>query len=290
MPAGWAAFAVGVFFVRLGGLLGALAGLPLFALGSKYLILARRVKVLTQRTTVADDRPPVVYLRSFEADARGRVVEANQTRAITLEQQIALTFEEFGPVIALHNPGESLPDLGATRIAGGVDWKAKVLELLGRAQMAVVLIGSTPGLLWEMKAVISTVSPERLVLLIRGRRQRSYDVSAAELNKLLPRPLPPYPTAAFRFWPGLNVIVHFDSDWTPHVERLKAPLRAMRFDTPLCPALKVSLQPVLRRLSLDYVPPSTTVTGVVAFPMVILASVLFMWTLLYLLLEWAFRS
>jgi len=286
-PVGFTCFALAILSIRvMGGALGALIGLPFFWLGGKYLILAKRARTLTDRAHVNDTRSPVVYLRSFDADPRTREIQPHQTRVFTLGEQFAMVFEEFGPFVALHNPGESLPEAGAARVTGGADWKGVVLGLLKRAQMVVVLAGSTPNLLWEMKAIVSSVSPERIVILFRGRTHRAYDVCAAALNPILPKPLPPYPAGRFRWlWPGLNVIAHFDGDWTPHVEQIRTPYSAFRFDLPLYPALKVALRPVLQRLSLRYEPPAWTLTGTIGLPLAMITTLLGSSLIVYVALQ-----
>jgi len=98
-----------------------------------------------------DDRPPVLLLRSFRID------EANADQAIPGD--IPITFEEFivspltgyGPVIAIGRPTEELPPLGAHREYVAVDWQGRVNELLGLAQIIVVILDNTPGLQWELE-------------------------------------------------------------------------------------------------------------------------------------------
>jgi TM2 domain-containing membrane protein YozV len=124
-----------------------------------------------------DPRPPVLYLRSFADDRnalmgeqsflerRGAVIAA----PVTPEQEMADILDSIGPVVAIGKPGEPLPELGAARLYVTDDqWQAKVQDLMRRASLVVVRLGSSPGLLWEIEQALAHLPRQRLVLAVLG--------------------------------------------------------------------------------------------------------------------------
>jgi hypothetical protein len=167
-------------------------------------------------------RPPILYLRSFELDAR--LSDHRLTLRDLLFLQAAPTAEEIlakelrrcGPVIALGRPGERLPELGAARFYV-VDerWRDKVAEVARVSQLVVAATGTTQSLAWELSYLIANLPPERLVLwahphLLRLKaadREAEWRRFLAALGSLFPKPLPERLGAA-RF-------IHFDSAFNP---------------------------------------------------------------------------
>jgi hypothetical protein len=72
------------------------------------------------------------------------------------EQELAFILNRIGPVIAIGKPGESLPELGAARMYVEHDaWQRTVLEKLDQSALAIVRVGASPGVLWELDQVMS---------------------------------------------------------------------------------------------------------------------------------------
>src|SRR5262249_32101397 len=97
----------------------------------------------------ADERAPIVLLRSFQDDEKSvkrrsvlaRLLFWGFGRHIRLEQAIAGELSRFGPFVAIGEPGERLPDLGAARAYFSDDeWQAAVLDWIGRARTIVVIV------------------------------------------------------------------------------------------------------------------------------------------------------
>jgi hypothetical protein len=64
----------------------------------------------------------------------------------TEEEQFARVFNRIGPFIAIGDPREALPDLGAVRLyVGNEAWKEKVEALLAHARLVVVRLSATEG-------------------------------------------------------------------------------------------------------------------------------------------------
>lgn len=126
-----------------------------------------------------DPRAPVVYLRAFTDDGQMVVPYFNWRQrlfgraisSLTLtsaEQELAFILHRIGPVIAIGNPGEKLPQLGAARMYVEHDrWQQTVLEKLDQAALALVRVGKSPGVLWELEQVLSRPR-SKLLLLILG--------------------------------------------------------------------------------------------------------------------------
>ncbi|MEZ5293856.1 MAG: TM2 domain-containing protein [Vicinamibacterales bacterium] len=136
----------------------------------------------------ADARAPVVYLRSFQDD--GEMVVRGATplpawmnaivsagSAMSIEQELAAILRRLGPVVAIGRPGEPVPDLGAARFYVPHDrWQAAVLDLLDRAALVVVRIGTSEGVRWEIDQVLERVAREKVLFVLLGSGR---DVAAA---------------------------------------------------------------------------------------------------------------
>lgn len=146
--------------------------------GFKFLRTGWKYDVMTaEQLLAADRRPPVVYLRSFEADSEIVVRSAGfWNRAVTVifdymmmfspEQELAEVLNRVGPVIAIGKPGEPLPELGAARLyVSDTDWKARVTDMIARSRLVVIRTGSTPNLQWEIEQTMARV-PRRQILFV----------------------------------------------------------------------------------------------------------------------------
>ncbi|HYK13092.1 MAG TPA: TM2 domain-containing protein, partial [Burkholderiales bacterium] len=162
----WIAFASLVAF-----LVSAHVGFRLLRTGWKYDVVS------AEQLLATDPRPPVVYLRSFEADSEIVVRPPGfWNRAVTVifdymmmfspEQELEEVLNRVGPVIAIGKPGEPLPELGAARLyVSDADWKAKVTDMIARSRLVVIRTGSTPNLQWEIEQTMAQV-PRRQILFV----------------------------------------------------------------------------------------------------------------------------
>ncbi len=164
----------------------------------------------------SDRRPPILLLRSFADDEL--IVKGNDT-PISLLPQVRTSFEEVlaqelskqGPLIAIGRPGEKLPPPGAGRCYLAHDeWQSEVSEYLRECQRVVVILGTTPGLAWEIRQLQEMNVPEKVILLLPPTGDSLPRWEAA--RDLFPGGLPP-----FR---GDEIAVTFDAAWGPRVERL----------------------------------------------------------------------
>jgi TM2 domain-containing membrane protein YozV len=169
-------------------------GIVLFRTGWKYDALS------ADEARARDSRPPVVYLRSFRQDdevtliAGGRIARAMQPLVQLVyplaiaganpEQELALMLHRVGPVIAIGQPGESLPDLGAARMYVGDDrWRATVDDLIKQSAIVLVRAGTTPNLWWEIEEAMKLVPRQRVVIVSLLDRDGSAEFDRAFVER-----------------------------------------------------------------------------------------------------------
>jgi len=113
-----------------------------------------------------DDKPDVFYLRSFLTDPSSTTKQL-MSGLTTDEEQLAVVLRPFGDLIAMGQPGESLPLPGATRAyASNAEWQSVVLDRMRSSALVIIRAGAGPSLLWEFGQAFRHVSPERLLILV----------------------------------------------------------------------------------------------------------------------------
>jgi hypothetical protein len=161
-----------------------------------------------------DNRPPILYLRSFRSDifdAWRRNLQAifmskNEPGATT-EEKVTEALGALGPVVALGRPGEKLPELGAARMyAADEEWQNTVRRMLDRCQLVLIRAGRSPGLRWELKEIVDTVNPRQVILFFPGKR--SFRKFRKWADHIFPVSLP-------GVWP--NDLMGFDDHWRPDI-------------------------------------------------------------------------
>jgi hypothetical protein len=214
-----------VLLVGVGGAAAGLAGGLTITAIAFFVTLGRRMKARdAERVLERDPRPPVVYLRPFESDRAPAVaspwLSRRRTRlfrsyfANTYEQRLARALRDVGPFVAVGDPTERLPQLGAARVyADDAEWRETVAGLTARATVIVLHVGESDGLVWEFQHVVGVGKPERVILglpLETGpKRHERYDTFRRKFGDLFPRGLP----EAI----GESQFVFFESDWTPRL-------------------------------------------------------------------------
>lgn len=172
------AFSIVISENRLGELLGTILVIP--ALAFCYLIdrLGLRIGAYSvDRFLARDNRPHLLYLRSFDEDRlkivagltrRGIVHRLSPLRRVNFEEILVRCLSRFGPVIAISPPGQVLPKLGAAKVSlSNETWQSQVQHWTNNA-LAVVMSATPsdvrPGLAWEIDHVAQTI-PNRLMLV-----------------------------------------------------------------------------------------------------------------------------
>lgn len=137
---------------------------------SKHLIgnLYKFAKSLSRRDhkeeLLDDNRPPVLFLRSFRLD-RVRITPPDMQDAsiplseksflkwgdVTFEEEICDILNFIGPVDAIGKPAEFAPPLGAKRIyIPNESWQKKVIEFMKSAAAVVIIPDVSEGVEWEL--------------------------------------------------------------------------------------------------------------------------------------------
>lgn len=214
--------------------LAARYGVATFRSGWKYDARA------AEEALAMDPRPPVLYLRSFEADPQMLVTGGgflsraaallSYAASVSPEQELAFILDRIGPVVAIGKPGERLPELGAARRYVGDDqWRDVVLGLMRDAALVVIRAGNTGNLWWEIEQALTRCPRGRVIIVALGRAgsfpafeqrfaevvgdpARRADVRSSRADALL-RFMSPYSQSAGR-------IIYFDRRGMPLEEAL----------------------------------------------------------------------
>jgi hypothetical protein len=150
-----------------------LLSLPVFALtyGFGRRISQPEAGQLLER----DRRSPIVFLRSFRDDRAAvrtklwtkRLLYFGFGGKVRLEEVIADDIGRFGPFVAIGQPGENLPLLGASRAyVKDLAWKDEVLGWLDQTRLIILIGGTTQGVLWELQRIVEAGHARRLLILL----------------------------------------------------------------------------------------------------------------------------
>ena len=166
--------------------------IPVSMLFAYLRVRRRRLRSQGAEDVLADDRrPPVVWLRPFELDgdklrmylrwswrSGGAYLSPERglnygMRSPTYEEHLIRGLADVAPVVALGDPLETLPRLGAARLyADDASWQPTVAGLLEHDGTIILHIGDSPRLLWEARQVVALDQPERLILSLPRHGER----------------------------------------------------------------------------------------------------------------------
>jgi hypothetical protein len=126
----------------------------------------RHLQASADELRATDPRPPVLYLRSFEADD---VMAASKGLGNSAEESLVAALDAIGPVVALGEPGEKLPPLGAARAYSTDDrWQLHISDWAAEASQVVLLAGHTDNFWWEVRHLVASGSLGKAVFLLPG--------------------------------------------------------------------------------------------------------------------------
>ncbi|ANP47541.1 formylglycine-generating enzyme family protein [Candidatus Viadribacter manganicus] len=140
--------------------------------------LAARVK--------ADERPPTLFLRSFQDDqvglprthllARGFAGELGTRR---IDHILVEEFSRYAPVVALGKPGEKSLPFGAARVySEHENWQATVHELAAKSNYIVLIADPSPGVAWEIENMLTGPYRDKVLLICAPRHGDLREVEA----------------------------------------------------------------------------------------------------------------
>ncbi|MEU6225485.1 hypothetical protein [Streptomyces sp. NPDC047042] len=213
----------------------------------------RRHSVPVLRTMAdAKHSPYVLYLRPFTSDVMGATMphafsrfqrvggSLVNTSTRTVEEQISRSFGSLARVIAVGQPDETLPLLGAARLYLPLnDWQPTVASLIDDARLVLLAAGTSEGTLWELRQCLRRRAPQTLLISIYtdeseydAFREKAEAIFRQEADCLrrgsdadqCPPRLPAYPPLSnpqrVKWLPTPRGYIRFDTDWTPHLIRL----------------------------------------------------------------------
>jgi hypothetical protein len=163
-----------------------------------------------QKTLVHQDRsaapaevdlgtdPFVLYLRSFVRDEDDYQLNSGFDLSLTPDDpEITLdkAFAGVMPVLAVGQPGETLPPLGAHRLYYDDDeWQEAVSLMIEHASLIVLRPGPSRAILWEVEHIVSMGHLQKLVLYapVNSHTAREdYEEFRGKVSPFIPQALPP---------------------------------------------------------------------------------------------------
>ncbi|MBL8739647.1 MAG: hypothetical protein JNK04_01095 [Myxococcales bacterium] len=162
-----------------------------------------RAVVRADEARARDPRPPVLYLRSFEAEdqpAADLGAFGELTDATSVEDAMLPKLGRLGPLVALENLVQ--PTVPATYSRETVDpkqWRKTVRRRATEARTIIVLLSSSAGLRWELAMLVRRNVLAKTVLVFppggaaeRGALWQTFVAAAATVDpKWADVPLPP---------------------------------------------------------------------------------------------------
>ncbi|SEF98838.1 hypothetical protein SAMN02982929_01185 [Saccharopolyspora kobensis] len=201
----------------------------------------------------------------------------------THEEFLMRQFRGLGRVVAIGQPGERLPALGAERGYLPVDnWQEAVSGLIRGAHAVIISAVPGSGTMWEFTEALHATAPTRLLLLVyddelyhafrEGAGQEHARRSSAEPGIDWP-PLPQLPdippaahTKGLRWDFPLRGILSFDHRWRPRFTRFPPAVPRLRHVWTIRRLVRRALKPVTDPISQLPPAPSPRSTADPGFP------------------------
>ncbi len=126
----------------------------------------RRMRALPAEQLLLHVGAPVLLLRSFNDDD---LVDPTFTATYQIvpgryEARLLKALAPLGPAVALGRPGERDPETGALRLyVKDEHWQRAIAYLMDRAAAVIAVVGSSPGLWWEIELAVRNAPLERLL-------------------------------------------------------------------------------------------------------------------------------
>ncbi len=155
-----------------------------------------RATKLYQNVREWDARAPIIFLRSFnQDDDRLRATggdrfarwPAGVGRPRTLDEILLEHASPYGPVIAIGDPRDPTPPLGAARVfveGEGMEWQGVVRGLAGASKAVVMCPNQGEGVQWELDLIAEAGGRLRTIYLASPELDRA--ATLALFNRLVP--------------------------------------------------------------------------------------------------------
>jgi hypothetical protein len=173
--------------------MGGLLMLNLFGAGAVLARLAdKRTTQLYQNVREWDARAPIVFLRAFNQDdarlkARGGDAFARWPAGVgssrTLDEILLEHGSPYGPVIAIGDPRDPTPPLGAARVfveGAGEEWQGVVRGLAGASKAVVMCPNHGEGVQWELDLIAQADGRLRTIFLASPELDRAATLALFE--------------------------------------------------------------------------------------------------------------
>ncbi|MFF7188882.1 hypothetical protein ACFZAR_27295 [Streptomyces sp. NPDC008222] len=231
----------------------AMVGVSVFNQSRKLFLKGRRhLKVPMASPDALRPGSYVLYLRSFEDDKARTALKHYETPHGTSifpggfvglvassrdeEEHIADTLRPVGPLVAVGAPDEVLPFAGAVRTyLPKTSWHQPVRDLMARARLVTLTLGSSAGTMWELSEAMRILPPQRLLLFVPGMIREGEYATIRKKNERALRALPesgrnhtwksdtlpslPDCASVGRFTGPVIGVIHFSADWEPTFTR-----------------------------------------------------------------------
>jgi hypothetical protein len=273
-------FGLAVFGVFAGGL----ASYGVMRLGHSTFVYGKKLVAKDKASRVKEllmtrEYSPVLYLRSFSDDEI--MAETPTTydfrgvhlpRLSTEEEHLEKAVSDIGPFVAIANPNEDLPQLGAARIkADENSWRNTVKDLMRKSQLVIFRVGEGLNLWWEIETALEVVKRERLLFLIPND-ESVFETFQQKLQSLISKNVPNLPQAEL-LPVSIGAILYFSSEGEPYLSRLRSAGARDNFSQPLRPILKIALKPIYEQLNLKWTPPGVSIRAILS-PLAVILQVL----------------
>ena len=246
------------------GLLISLGAILFLFVGYKVFVAGRqREQAIKSYNVIQETRRPILYLRSFADDDPGvtirRYLKAfyrpfyfNQV-LFPPEEGLANALAPIGPMLAIGQPGEHLPNIGAVRVYSsprGDKWKNDVSQLLQACQLIIIKAGITEGLQWEFQEVFRSTPPEKILLHV-DLPKSEYQDFAQRFQEWTQIELPANPIGIMK----CPFFIYFWGDFHPTAIPIKSPfVRQRMFQVNTSPFL-YSLRYLFEQRSINWQKP-----------------------------------
>ena len=222
-------------------------GFFLLRRGRQYAAKANAERIVT------GSNPNVLYLRAFRSDS-GTARYTFLPGALGLgfathEEQLRDALRPLGDLVAIGQPGESLPKPGAARIyISEEEWKEEVKRQMQAARLVIIRAGVGENLLWELKQAVQTLNPQKVLILVLQMKAKHYESFRTKANPVLGVSLPEGATLG-----QFGGFIGFGADWKPSVFPLpRVPyLRTSQFK-PYRQLFKFALRPVFESFDVEW--------------------------------------
>jgi hypothetical protein len=220
------------------GVLGSVGGILFFLWPMIY---GSDTPLRSETESRSSERMLFLYLRPFELDAEtilqlilgasvGPLVYTGMIYgiwwplsfmplviSISKEQAFQDVFERLGDFVAFGKPRELLRPIGASRIYAGQDWRQVMIGHIARARLVIVRPGTSKSIRWEVRQVLKSQTPERVLFYLRFRgrkkkREQAYKAFRGLFHKR-------HPTKELPESLDNGTYLTFDAHWNPYFIR-----------------------------------------------------------------------